>query len=475
MEKATSGYQQRHLPNVTIPSAIQNTPSTKAIIDKAQEANQLNQRWQCPKCKVINQAKYNVCELCKTPRPIINQDSPDASGRAVLQSQVSSQTPNEWKCPNCDILNPENFSVCRLCKSPRPSEKFNSSSNKSAENEKKQKSERLTNKSFYEILGIDINATQDQIKDRFRFLSQAFHPDKFATSTHKAQAEEDFKVINDAYQTLSDPQKREQYNKDVFGSVNPTTQSAESSYSNAADKSGGSSYKSQGISSDAMECFNQAWDLWDKAEENKRDDKLRNDVAALLMLAIHKAGAPFPRAHSFLAIFLEDLHRESEAAQHANLALQQNPNEFRAQLVKIDLSLKGVKVMKVGARDFVPELNSGAMGFAFDLVFKGLFMGGTLVHTQATQSSFKNEIIKLIQIYTNVSNDNTDVDEYLYMAEMMIIFGDIIKDIPMPGGKPNIFAEIVKAPVDKLYFAGKEQEVKFIRNKAEGRSMLFKP
>lgn len=68
------------------------------------------------------------------------------------------------------------------------------------------------NKDYYKILNIAKNATGDEIKRAYRKLAMQFHPDKGGG----AEAEKKFKEINEAYQILSDPQKRSQY--DQFGS-----------------------------------------------------------------------------------------------------------------------------------------------------------------------------------------------------------------------------------------------------------------
>ncbi|APX72643.1 molecular chaperone DnaJ [Companilactobacillus allii] len=65
----------------------------------------------------------------------------------------------------------------------------------------------------YEVLGVDKNASEDEIKKAFRGLSKKYHPD-----INKApDAEEKFKEINDAYETLKDPQKRARF--DQYGSA----------------------------------------------------------------------------------------------------------------------------------------------------------------------------------------------------------------------------------------------------------------
>ncbi len=68
-----------------------------------------------------------------------------------------------------------------------------------------------TTRDYYEILGVAREATDDEVKRSFRKLAQQWHPD-VNTST---EADLRFKEINEAYQVLSDPQRRQAY--DMFG------------------------------------------------------------------------------------------------------------------------------------------------------------------------------------------------------------------------------------------------------------------
>ncbi len=69
-------------------------------------------------------------------------------------------------------------------------------------------------KDYYKTLGVDKNASKDDIKKAFRKLAHEHHPDKNKGEDTK------FKEINEAYTTLSDDQKRQQY--DTFGSAGPS-------------------------------------------------------------------------------------------------------------------------------------------------------------------------------------------------------------------------------------------------------------
>ena len=72
----------------------------------------------------------------------------------------------------------------------------------------------MAKKDFYEVLGLQKGASDDEIKKAFRKLAIKYHPDK---NQGNKEAEEKFKEINEAYQVLSDPQKKAQY--DQFGTA----------------------------------------------------------------------------------------------------------------------------------------------------------------------------------------------------------------------------------------------------------------
>jgi len=73
----------------------------------------------------------------------------------------------------------------------------------------------LAKKDYYEILGVSKDASTDDVKKAYKELVKKWHPDLHPDN--KSEAEQKFKEIHEAYEVLSDPQKRAQY--DRFGYV----------------------------------------------------------------------------------------------------------------------------------------------------------------------------------------------------------------------------------------------------------------
>lgn len=69
----------------------------------------------------------------------------------------------------------------------------------------------MNKRDYYEVLGIDRSANEQEIKKAFRKLAMKYHPDR----NKEADAEDKFKEINEAYEVLSNPESRQKY--DQFG------------------------------------------------------------------------------------------------------------------------------------------------------------------------------------------------------------------------------------------------------------------
>ena len=73
---------------------------------------------------------------------------------------------------------------------------------------------------YYEILGVPKNATEDDIKKAYRKLAMKYHPDRNQGDGAKA-AEEKFKEAKEAYEMLTDAQKRAAYDQYGHAGVDP--------------------------------------------------------------------------------------------------------------------------------------------------------------------------------------------------------------------------------------------------------------
>lgn len=81
------------------------------------------------------------------------------------------------------------------------------------ESQKPFRGELMEYKDYYKILGVNRNANQEEIKKAYRKLAKKYHPD---LNPNDKEAQEKFKDINEAYEVLSDEEKRKRY--DAFGS-----------------------------------------------------------------------------------------------------------------------------------------------------------------------------------------------------------------------------------------------------------------
>lgn len=78
----------------------------------------------------------------------------------------------------------------------------------------------MSKRDYYEVLGVDKSADEKQLKSAYRKLAMKYHPDK---NPDNKEAEEKFKEINEAYEVLSDSEKRNLYDRFGHAGVNQNT------------------------------------------------------------------------------------------------------------------------------------------------------------------------------------------------------------------------------------------------------------
>lgn len=229
----------------------------------------------------------------------------------------------------------------------------------------------------------------------------------------------------------------------------------------------------------ALEYFFQAISILEDAEGELTNTQ-RRDVISLLSLAVKYADNVFPRANSLLAMIHYENQDTKAAKKFAQLALEQDEDEFRAQFVQVQLAIDDVQVLTGSASSLLPQ------GIGAKHILGSLFRAGkaavTAGQVTATQVKFKNEVAKLVDIFNRTCTyEGFPVTEFIYYSEQLMSLMDFVLEnqIPMPGGKPNVYAMITQASTtqfeyDEEYKNEQLSAVNQIQRLAEGRALSFR-
>jgi hypothetical protein len=233
------------------------------------------------------------------------------------------------------------------------------------------------------------------------------------------------------------------------------------------------------LPTDAYELWKTATDKWQSALEMRDPDViLWGHIASLLMLAVSYAGStPFPRAHAHLAIALLTLGMDAGAAREASIALAQNPNEFRAQQVRVALALSSEREAPSEHRvmDF-GSFQHQVVGEADDVerATRTLIDADDVAAGESVPAyDLAEELERSIAIFKDFCEINTNVDEYLNVADFLILMGDEIEGMPLEDLRIELYRAVAHTPTNLLDYAGREHEVADVLKRARRGVLSF--
>lgn len=194
---------------------------------------------------------------------------------------------------------------------------------------------------YYEVLGVDRSASEEQIRDRFRKLARENHPDRYK-GPDKADAERRFQTLTEAVNILTNPARRKQHDVEM----STTSKGGVVDFAQIAK-----AYMAKGVKAYKENDFRGAYENFDlAAKHNEKDAKAWYHVAlaasripAMMRQAVHAAETA-AQLEPVNPIYLRDAGKLSKAAglsakaeRYFEQALQWDPQNAEIQSALAEL------------------------------------------------------------------------------------------------------------------------------------------
>ncbi len=275
---------------------------------------------------------------------------------------------------------------------------------------KKREGKKQEFRNYYDILGVETSASAEVIKERFRFLSQAYHPDKFANASQKLQAEEEFKVFNEAYQTLSDPENRSRYDERILGKESQTKRN------NDANPTEPTAYKQSKTDEYYYKGRQSFFDALSEPDIGKRTG-LYSKANGYLAMAYKEAGNNIEEKKgiagltSLVLAYMDDC---KNAETWANAEISINPTNVYAKLACYHIELDKL----IGHKGFVLPSDGSGAGIVASLLTVGVDAG----RVQSKKNNVRIaaiEAAKIIEMHAKTDLD-PDPSSWLIWAYLLL-------------------------------------------------------
>lgn len=209
---------------------------------------------------------------------------------------------------------------------------------------------------------------------------------------------------------------------------------------------------------------------WDVAQE-KNDISSFKNAAGLFLLGIKKAGKPLPRIYSFLAMLYYDLsmcyaekqnasnmkEATNSAIKYSDVALQHEPLEFRAQLIKTYIAADNLKYFTGGLSSLIPE--SRGVSAIFEVAGRAIGTGVAASRVSMSKSNFRKELEHLISIYSEFSEKYVmPATEFLFFANKLLLIAEFCAENNLFGAK-EIYTGVSNVNLDELDYNGLDPEI----------------